>query len=307
MYRKQVDLLLMILPYIEEEKQFALKGGTAINLFLLDLPRLSVDIDLTYLPFDSRDTALGNIKDGLRRIGNSIESRLKGSHVKYVTQSDGNETKLNCFYQGVHVKVEVNSVMRGHIYPTEFMQTSEAVQKQFGKFAAIQTLSKAELYGGKICAALDRQHPRDLFDICCFLETQRNINTATKNSFMAFLMSHPRPIHEVLMPTLLNMEPVYERQFKSMSKKEFDYSKYEDTRSNLIETLKDTLTLQDIEFLISFEKGNPQWDLVNIPQIQKLPAALWKQINIQKLKKNNPHKHMALLEEFKQKAAQYWT
>jgi len=56
-YRSQVELLLRVLPYVAKEKVFALKGGTAINLFVRDLPRLSVDIDLTYLPFEDRATA----------------------------------------------------------------------------------------------------------------------------------------------------------------------------------------------------------------------------------------------------------
>ena len=49
-YRRQVQLLIRVLPSIAEEACFALKGGTAINLFVRDMPRLSVDIDLTYLP-----------------------------------------------------------------------------------------------------------------------------------------------------------------------------------------------------------------------------------------------------------------
>ncbi|NOX86110.1 MAG: nucleotidyl transferase AbiEii/AbiGii toxin family protein, partial [Chlorobi bacterium] len=53
-YLAQVDLLLQIMPYVAKEEIFALKGGTAINLFVRDMPRLSVDMDLTYLPFDTR-------------------------------------------------------------------------------------------------------------------------------------------------------------------------------------------------------------------------------------------------------------
>jgi predicted nucleotidyltransferase component of viral defense system len=57
-FKTQADLLLRVIPHIEKEKLFALKGGTAINLFVRDMPRLSVDIDLTYLPFDDRKTAV---------------------------------------------------------------------------------------------------------------------------------------------------------------------------------------------------------------------------------------------------------
>lgn len=67
-YKAQVRLLLMVLPYVAEEAVFALKGGTAINLFHRDFPRLSVDIDLTYLPTEHRKTALQGIANGLSRI-----------------------------------------------------------------------------------------------------------------------------------------------------------------------------------------------------------------------------------------------
>ena len=67
-YRAQVRLLLDVLPIIAEEKDLALKGAAAINLFVRNLPRLSVDIDLTYLPMDGRDAAIANISAALLRI-----------------------------------------------------------------------------------------------------------------------------------------------------------------------------------------------------------------------------------------------
>ena len=57
-YVAQVRLLLSVLPDIAREPVFALKGGTAINLFYRDMPRLSVDIDLTYLPVADRQSSL---------------------------------------------------------------------------------------------------------------------------------------------------------------------------------------------------------------------------------------------------------
>jgi len=80
-YRRQVDLLVRTLPYVAEEECFALKGGTAINLFVRDLPRLSVDIDLTYLPIADRDQSLAEIGDALRRISVRIQSVMKGIRV----------------------------------------------------------------------------------------------------------------------------------------------------------------------------------------------------------------------------------
>lgn len=66
-YREQTDFMLQILSIIEDSR-FALKGGTAINLFYQDLPRLSVDIDLTYLPIENRQSTFKSIHDYLRNI-----------------------------------------------------------------------------------------------------------------------------------------------------------------------------------------------------------------------------------------------
>ena len=60
-YRQKVELLLRLMPIVMEEGVFAVHGGTAINLFLMDLPRMSVDIDLTYVPLAGRDQSLGDI------------------------------------------------------------------------------------------------------------------------------------------------------------------------------------------------------------------------------------------------------
>ena len=70
---RQVKLLVQTLPHIAKVQQFALKGGTALNLFIHDLPRLSVDIDLTYIPVNQRETALKEIKDSLSKIASDIE------------------------------------------------------------------------------------------------------------------------------------------------------------------------------------------------------------------------------------------
>lgn len=80
-YRAQVALLLYILPEITKENDFAIHGGTAINLFFRDMPRLSVDIDLTYTPIEDRKTSLKNIVKALERIKRSIESILPEAHI----------------------------------------------------------------------------------------------------------------------------------------------------------------------------------------------------------------------------------
>jgi hypothetical protein len=71
-------LLIRLIPIIEKEACFALKGGTAINLFVPDFPRLSVDIDLAYLPLESRDLALANVRDAFIPIATRIVCRFAG-------------------------------------------------------------------------------------------------------------------------------------------------------------------------------------------------------------------------------------
>ncbi len=168
--KAQVDLLIQTIPIIAQEEIFALNGGTAINLFIRDMPRLSVDIDLTYLPIDDRETALPNISDGLARIRQNLIKSIKGITVTTVASSEGNDIKLHCQLENAQIKIEVNTIKRGHIQPTRFLTIREIVQQEFEKFASMQIISHTELFGGKICAALDRQHPRDLFDIKLLFE-----------------------------------------------------------------------------------------------------------------------------------------
>ncbi len=92
-YFFQADMLLQVIPHIAVENSLALKGGTAINLFLSSMPRVSVDIDLTYLPFDNRKTALSNISEALGRVGEKIEKSIPGITVNKLA-FEGKDIKL---------------------------------------------------------------------------------------------------------------------------------------------------------------------------------------------------------------------
>jgi len=193
-YISHADLLLQVIPHIAKEKTLALKGGTAINLFLRNMPRLSVDLDLTYLPFDNRETALTNISDSLGRIRERITKSIPGTTVNNHT-IEGNDIKLLVRSQNAQIKVEVNTITRGHLHPVRLLQVNEKVQERFKKFAAIHVVSDAELYGGKICAALDRQHPRDLFDVhLLFTKSGFNeeVNSSLSDKDRSFLLSFKR-------------------------------------------------------------------------------------------------------------------
>ncbi|MBE0654611.1 MAG: nucleotidyl transferase AbiEii/AbiGii toxin family protein [Bacteroidales bacterium] len=292
-YINQADLLLQVIPHIAIEKTLALKGGTAINLFLRNMPRLSVDIDLTYLPLDNRETALANISDSLGRIRERITKSIPGITVNNHI-IEGNDAKLFVQSQNAQIKIEVNTTTRGHLHPVKLLQVNDKVQERFKKFAAIQVVSDAELYGGKICAALDRQHPRDLFDVYLLFQ-ESGFNENLKNGFIEALVSHMRTMREVLQPHLLDQRSAYENQFKGMSDITFTYEEFESTRKRLIETINSSLTETDRTFLLSFKRGNPDWDLYPVVGLKDLPAVQWKLLNLQNLIKSNPGKHKELL------------
>jgi predicted nucleotidyltransferase component of viral defense system len=297
-YFKQVDLLLQILPYIAQEKCFALKGGTAINLFVRDLPRLSVDIDLTYLPFDNRTDALKNISDSLLQVKENLEKAIPNIKINTVQQQQ-QETKLICQVGLTQVKIEANTVIRGNIFSARNMPVTDAVQNMFNKFASIQVVSNAELFGGKICAALDRQHPRDLFDVSYLLNTE-GFSEDIKLGFIASLLSHDRPINELLKPELFDKSATFDAEFVGMTDHAFLYEDYEKTRMLLIQAIHDNLTSNDKAFLISFKEGTPAWQLNPIKNLKDMPALKWKLQNIKKLIDQNPDKHKLQLQALKE-------
>jgi predicted nucleotidyltransferase component of viral defense system len=164
-YKRQVALLIDAVPFVAAEREFALKGGTAINLFVRNMPRLSVDIDLTYLPVAPRPESLAAIDAGLKRIAAALRAGLRGVRVNEVVNArEQIVTKLMVQGRDAQIKIEVTPVLRGCVFEPGVRAVSPAVEDAFG-FAEMQVVSFSDLYAGKIMAALDRQHPRDLFDV----------------------------------------------------------------------------------------------------------------------------------------------
>lgn len=301
-YRAQVDLLLQVLPHVAKEESFGLKGGTAINLFVRDMPRLSVDIDLTWLPFDGRAAALSGITDALRRVKARVEDANPACRVALVPQSDGQEAKLTCQTQAAQIKVEVNTTIRGHLLPPRIVDISDMVETEFGRFVSVNVVSHAELFGGKICAALDRQHPRDLFDVYHMLENE-GLTDEIRMGFMASLLSHGRPIHEMIRPNFQDQRQAFETQFAGMAFTPFSYADFEATRERLVGEINSAWTDNDRAFLLSFKRGKPDWTLFPLENLQRLPAVQWKLQNIQKLMMQNPDKHAEQLKALEERIA----
>ncbi len=279
-YKNQVKLLIDVLPYVAKEECFALKGGTAINLFYNNLPRLSVDIDLTYIGFESRDIASANINNALKRIADDLNA--KG----YIANVQGNdiEKKIICSNKNAKIKIEPNYIIRGCIEKPEILEVCENVEDEFG-YAQIQVVSKKELYGGKICAALDRQHPRDLFDVKELIEKDE-INEELIKGFIAMLLSHDKPLHETLKPNIKNQTEIFEKQFQGMTNKNFSYVEHEQTLNNLINIIKEKIFPYK-QHLLDFVSLKGDLGNFKINNLEKLPAIKWKIKNLQKLQSMN--------------------
>jgi predicted nucleotidyltransferase component of viral defense system len=281
-YRAQVALLVEVMPFVAVEKDFALKGGTAINLFLRDMPRLSVDIDLTYLPVADRAQSLAAIDAAMKRLGGAIRGGLHGARVnEVVNAAEGIVTKLTVQRPGAQIKIEVTPVLRGCAFAPEIRSVSASVEDQFG-YAEMQVVSFADLYGGKIMAALDRQHPRDLFDVRDLLANE-GITDELRQAFIVYLISHGRPIGEVLRSPQKDISAAFAGEFAGMTAVEVPLSELTAARSALVSAIVGGMPEAHRRFLIGFKKGEPDWRLLGVPEAADLPAVRWKQRNLDRL------------------------
>lgn len=289
-YRDQVALLIRVLPQVAVESDFALKGGTAINLFLRNLPRLSVDIDLTYLPVGDRAASLAAIDAAMLRIAERISQALPGSAVAPSRlQPENIVTKLVVRLGNAQIKVEVTPVLRGVVYESVPTEVAPLVEETFG-YARIAVVSFADLYAGKLVAALDRQHPRDLFDVRDLLASE-GISDALRRAFIVYVISHDRPIAELLAPTRKPIEKEFSRGFEGMTREPVALGDLITARETMIAAIVDAMPEDHRRFLLGFKRGEPDWELLGIPAAAELPAVRWKQQNLAKL---SEHRREAL-------------
>lgn len=281
-FRRQAGLLVRMLPFVAEEECFALKGGTAINLFLRDMPRLSVDIDLTYLPVAPREESLNEIDAAMKRIADRARSVSPAENVtEQPLSGNGPVTKLLARGNGVQIKIEVTPVLRGCVFEPSKMAVSAKVEDAFG-FAEMNVLSFADLYGGKLMAALDRQHPRDLFDAGDLLANE-GIDDALRRAFVVYLLSHNRPMFEVLSGRPKDIARIYSRGFLGMTERAVTLDELIAARETLKARIVGEMPPEHREFLISFEQGTPDWRRLGLTGVQDLPAILWRQRNLDSL------------------------
>ncbi|WP_425408256.1 nucleotidyl transferase AbiEii/AbiGii toxin family protein [Hyphococcus sp.] len=289
-YLAQVRLLMRLLPVVSTESAFALKGGTAINLFYRDMPRLSVDVDLAYLPIEDRATSLKAIDDAFNRLTTQI-SKLPGVTAKRIAGGGAGDTRLLASADGVTVKIETSPVMRGVIGEPRLMRTTDAVEDAFG-FVATNVLAFDDLYAGKLHAALERQHPRDLFDVKLLYENEG----LTDNLFRVFLVyaaCSSRPMHELLAPNEREIAEDFAREFAGMTAEPVNIDALLSARKRLIGDIQTRLNGNAAELLRTLQAGEPDFTLIGLPQAGDLPAIKWKILNLKKLMAENPDKHRA--------------
>ena len=293
-YYKQVKLLLATLPLLQKHECFALKGGTAMNLFVQNLPRLSVDIDLAYLPLVSRDEALGQISNKLEQLAGEIENELDQTTVTKQPIA-GVTGKLIVNVPEAQIKIEPNFVFRGALHPAETRMLCSAAQEEFEQFVESRIVSIADLYGGKICAALDRQHPRDLFDAYLMFE-QFGLTDEIRTAFVVYLAGHPRPMAELLSPNDQPLDELYHSQFAGMTREPVSLETLVDVRRRLVQEVNGGLTNDERHFLLSIKAGTPEWSRLPIEHLDKLPALQWKLRNVGKME---PAKHQHAINALK--------
>lgn len=282
-YELQVRLLLEVIPIISQFPRFAIKGGTAINFFIRDLNRLSVDIDLSYLPVEPRLDSIADINKILADIAAAIPKKIKSAVVKpNKSFNSGKELKILVELGNTIVKIEPNYILRGFVFPPSQRKLSQKCTDHFGPVVFANIVSIEDLYAGKICAALDRQHPRDLFDVHFFLINE-GFTENVRKAFLVYLMSHNRPMSEVLDPNWQDIASIYNNEFLGMSRIDLTLEELYQAGKDLLTAIRRSLTDKDRQFLLSFKSGNPDWNTFFKPEVQNLPAIIWKQRNLEKL------------------------
>lgn len=279
-YKKQVVLLIRIMPSVFKIEDFAVHGGTAINLFHRDMPRYSVDIDITYVPMQDREESLKTINLHLHRLKQLIEKSIPGIKITHNPEV----WKLLCVHDGSIVKIEVNGTKRGIIGCVEDKPLCARAQSEFKMGCIARVVSLSQLYGGKIAAALSRQHPRDLFDYKFMSIDSFN---EIKSGLILALLGSDRPIIESLQPHLIDQSEALKNQFLGMSDQPFSYADYMAARVDLIEKVNKNFTQTDKEFFLSFEQGEPDWTKCYAGDLSNFPSIKWKLQNIAWLKKTN--------------------
>lgn len=216
----------------------------------------------------------------LTRIASSLEKQPKGIRVDR-THAEEEVIKLFAWRGRVRVKIEVSPVLRGCVRVPTIRGVNQSVASQFG-YIEVPVVHWHDLYAGKLCAALDRQHPRDLFDVQLLLEHE-GVDDALMEVFVIYLISGDRSITDMLAPKRQPLTTIFEEQFLGMALRPVTVQELEHTRETMIALIGAALTERQRQFLLSFKHGEPDWNLLNLDRIDALPAVQWKLENIRRM------------------------
>lgn len=295
-FENQTKLLLEVLGTATQDPSFVLKGGTAINFFHTNMPRLSVDIDLAYTKINSRDTFLIENESFFQKLSAELQKK-HNLFVKIQRTKEEIPKQINIASQDIAIKIEVNLVLRGTVFPLTLKESCEAIKRKYETQFRVNTLSFEDLYAGKFCAALDRQHPRDLFDVMVFFQSHQ-ITETLKKALIVYMISGGRPISEIISPNRLDQRRLFENEFIGMTDDVVRYEDLEEAREQLVQHVDSVLNKQDRAFFISFKEGKPRWELLAIDHIKDMPAVKWKLYNIAKME---PQKRQVAVNELRRK------
>jgi hypothetical protein len=182
------------------------------------------------------------------------------------------------------VKTEVSPVLRGTVFPTVDRRILPRAEEAFG-FAEVPVLSFEDLFAGKLVAALDRQHPRDLFDVHLLLRGE-GISPNLFRAFLVYLISHDGSLARLVAPRPKPIAELFERQFANMTAEPVTVAQLERTREELIATLHGNIGENEKVFLLSFKRSELRWDLLGVEHAIELPAVRWKLQNLERMERN---------------------
>ena len=229
-----------------------------------------------------------------RRINETIlqsAARLQkqGFQTHAPVAADSGETKLLVRRGAVEVKIEVNFVMRGTVLPVRMASLTQNARETLQADLEIPVVSLEDVYGGKLVAAMDRQHPRDLFDVLQ-LFAHEGITAGIRRAFVVYLASHNRPVYEVLFSSLRDIRQEFEHNFTGMTAEPVEIDALLSARERMMRELQQGLSADERRFLLSLVAAEPEWSLLGLPHLEQLPGLLWKVQNLERLRKTNARK-----------------
>ncbi len=276
-------LVMDVLPFIAQEKIFALKGDTAINFFIRDLPRLSADIDLAYCPIESKNATLENANAAFERIVANLKSSLGVDVIVHKDEEGEFISKIEVQSEQTRIKIIPDFVFRGTIYPVKEMKTPVRVSQVLERSASIQVLSFEELYAAKLLAILENQAPWDLFDMK-LLWGQEGLSDEMIKALVVYLAAHARAPQELLNPVLQPFPADFSSSLSGLTSVVTDNEQLIKLRDLICKNIVTMLVDEEKHFLLSFFELEPKWELMELPiDIKELPGIKNKMLHLRKM------------------------